>query len=138
MQWEVILEGLTGGLLHEGLPHLAARSVIREGEVNGTVEELLKVFLRPVVRLTGTPDDGDECLIIDPPFLPLVERLLNAVRISHVVLFGFFTLLALLFLGGPDTFTLVNVDDARLVSFCGLHDHSDHLFCLGLASCIFA
>ena len=111
-------------LLNKSTPHGPWGGVIGEGEVDSSVEELLKVLFRPVVRLTGTPDNSYPRLIRDPLVLPLGDRLLNSRRVLISLLP--LLLLSLLLLGWPNLLTLVNIDYCRLVRFSALHHHGNH------------
>lgn len=62
----------------EGLPHKAASRVVREGEVNGFVEEFFKVFLVSFVRLTSARNNRDAGLIRYPLCAPFSKCFLQA------------------------------------------------------------
>ena len=113
--------------LNKRPPHLPRCRIIRIGKVNRTVKEFLKVLLAPVMRLTRTPNNRDARIISDPFCLPLDNRFLDSTRVDQLNFFSLAELLPFLFLGGPDLFTLIDVDDGRLVRFCTFHNHRHHL-----------
>jgi hypothetical protein len=78
--WEVFMY-LTATRLDEGFPHGTGRGVIGEREVDGSVEELLKVLFRTVVGFTGASDNSYPRLISNPLILPLNQCLLYPIRI---------------------------------------------------------
>jgi hypothetical protein len=115
----------------ESLPHKAASGVVREGEVDGLIEELLELLLVALCGFTSATDNRDTGLIGNPLCLPFKDRLLDARRLAHVILFGLLLSLLLLFLGRPHLLRLVDVHDGGF-KFLGYDkDHSDHLIGFG-------
>ena len=78
------------------------------------------------MRLTSTPNNRNPRLLRDPFSLPLDNRLFYARWVDQFYFLGLAVFFALLFLGGPDLFYLVDVDDRWLVRLCTLHNHSNH------------
>ena len=114
----------------EGLPHKTACRVIREGEVDGSVEELLELYLGAFVRLTRAADDRDSCLISNPLRSPLLESTFDPVWILHIILLlstSRLPALALRLLRCPDLLGLVDVDEGWGVLLGSCHYQSDHL-----------
>jgi hypothetical protein len=64
-QREVNLE-FASELAYKGLPHKSARCVIREGEVNGFIEELFEFLLVTFLRLTCATNDCDTSIFSYP------------------------------------------------------------------------
>ena len=52
-------------------PHVSARRVIREREINLTIEEFFEFFLGSLLGITGTPNYRDSRLVIDEFGSPL-------------------------------------------------------------------
>lgn len=123
---------LASALLDESLPQQSTSSVIGEGEINGTVEELFEILLTSLERHAGTSNDCDTGFIGDPLSLPFVHGLLDTVRVGHVVLLGLLRSFTLLLFTREYLFALINIDDSRCVGFGSFHDHRHHLLSLSL------
>lgn len=108
-QWEVRLQ-LSAKLSDERLPHQTARCVVGEGEVNSLVEELLEFLLVAFMGLRSARHDRDASLVRDPLSAPLAQGLLDTIGVGLIVLLGLLLTLLLLFLGWPDLFSLINVN----------------------------
>ena len=132
-QREIGLE-LAAQLRDEGLPHKTARRVVREGEVDRTVEELLDLFLVTFLGLRRASQDRNALVISHKLLLPLSQSGHEACRLGHRValacLAGALTLLFLLF-GGPHALSLIDVNNGRLVLLRNHENHGDE-FLTGL------
>ena len=116
---------------NEGLPHEATRGVVREGEVDCLVKELLELLLVALSRLAGAANDRDAGLVGNPLGLPLEDRLLDARGLAHIVFLRLLLTLLLFLLRRPYFLRLIDVNDRRF-KLLGHHEHhGDHLVGFG-------
>jgi len=76
-QREIGLE-LAAQLRDEGLPHETARRVVREGEVDRTVEELLDLLLVTFLGLRRAGQDRNALVISHKLLLPLSKSIIDS------------------------------------------------------------
>ena len=70
IQWEVRCKPPLL-LLNEHFPHPTARRIVREGEIDRPIKELLKVLLTPLMHFIRAADNSDSGIICYPLLSPL-------------------------------------------------------------------
>jgi len=113
--------------LDEISPHQPSRGVIREGEVDRLVKELLKVLFGATLWVRSATNNGDTVLVIDKFSIPFLERLFNFCWTAFTLfLLGTFLFTAF-FLPCIDFFYLIDIDNRGLVLFSCKHYKSNQL-----------